>query len=505
MKWLRKLHEWGNRHEWILILLVVVAILRLPSLVTPNFYGDEEIYFVMGRAWREGIPLYAAMFDHKPPLIYVLAGLFPTVVAFRSMLMGMMLVHTVLFWKLARLFWGEKHKILAYLSSGIFVLLSSLPTLEGLIVNAELLMMLPITAMLLMVWRVGGWENPAPTDWVRYGLAGLVAGLGWLYKIPVVFDFAAIALYLFAFRAESLWESIKNIFSKNFWAMIIGFVTPLALTFVYYFLKGDGVDYLGTVLTMNLGYVSSWSTSSYTFNPFRSGLVVRGTILLGYTLLIYLLRKRMDKRVVLSTLWTGWALFGALLSYRPYPHYLQEVVPAFALLLPTIFLAKRIAEWIVIGIIAGLGIAVQWQVKFWGYETISVYKNFWQVFTKKITWEEYRDRFDNTKRNYALATYLNERLSREDEIFVWGSDPTVYNLTNRLPTGGKYIVSFHVKDLKKYDYVMENLENNQPQAIVVIPSEIEFLELETMINREYVEVFKFEESRIYWRIGESER
>lgn len=496
MNWLKKAHEWGNRHEWILILLVVVVILRLPSLVTPNFYGDEEIYFVMGRAWREGVPLYAAMFDHKPPLIYVLAGLFPTVVAFRSMLMGMMFVHTILFWKLVNLFWSNNHPVLAKVSSAIFVSLTSLPLLEGLIVNAELLMMLPVTAMLLIVWQERADTRVNP---YRFLIAGLVAGLGWLYKIPVVFDFAAIALYLFVFRAETLWESIKNIFSKNFWMMIVGFVTPLSLTFIYYFLKGDGVDYLGTVLTMNLGYVSSWTTSSYTFNPLRSGLVVRGLILSGFTLFIYLLRKKMDRRVILASLWTGWALFGALLSYRPYPHYLQEVVPAFALLLPTIFLAKRVAEWLVIGIIVGIGMVVQWQVKFWGYETIGVYKNFWQVFTKKITQEEYRNKFDNARRNYTIANYLNERLSREDEIFVWGNDPTVYNLTNRLPTGGKYIVNFHVKDLGKYEYVINNLEKNKPQAIVVIPQKIEFLGLESLIEREYISVFEYDGSRIFWR------
>ena len=495
-KWLAAAHGWGNKHEWLLLLLVAVIVLRIPSLVTPHYYGDEEIYLVMGRAWRMGVPLYQAMFDHKPPLIYILAGIFPTIAAFRGMLLLMMMGHTVLFWKLSKLFWGEKNRNLAKWSSGIFVLLSSWPLIEGLIVNAELLMMLPITASLVMIWpnRKYGWK--------KYLLAGLVAGIGWLYKIPVMFDAIALALYLFIFRADTLGKSLRNIFSGGMIAYLGGFVLPLLMTFGYYFAKGHGNDYLGTVLTMNVGYVSSWSTSSYAFNPFQSGLVVRGTILAIFTLLIYLFRKRMDRRVVLAAIWVSFAWFGALLSSRPYPHYLQELIPAVALLIPTLFVAKRIWEWIVWAILLGITIWTQWTVGFWGYPTWSVYQNFGQLITRQITLTEYRNRFDNTQRNYAIATYLNDRLTSKDEIFVWGSDATIYNLTNRLPTGGKYIVSFHVHDLKKYNYTMENLRRNKPKAVVVLQDAGDFPAMEEWLAQEYREGWQDGANTVYWKIPE---
>ncbi len=111
------LHRWCNRREWILILLILVALFRLPTLTTPHFYGDEEIYFVMGRAWNTGVPLYEAMFDHKPPLIYIIAGIFSTIPLFRGFLLLSMLAHTNLFWLLPQRFWGEKHPVLAKISS----------------------------------------------------------------------------------------------------------------------------------------------------------------------------------------------------------------------------------------------------------------------------------------------------------------------------------------------------------------------------------------------------
>lgn len=492
------LHRWCNHREWILILLILVVLFRLPTLTTPHFYGDEEIYFVMGRAWNRGVPLYEAMFDHKPPLIYIIAGIFSTIPLFRGFLLLSMLAHTYLFWLLAQRFWGKKYPVLAKISSLIFVFLSTIPTLEGHIVNAELLMMLPVTASLLLIWREKGKDDLTIG---RYLIAGLVAGIGWLYKIPVMFDVLAIMLFLFVFNKKTLWDSIASIFSLKFWAYGVGFVLPLLLTFVYYYLKGHGQAYLATVLTVNLGYVSSWKSESFTtFNPFKSGLVVRGSILAVYTLILYLIRKKINKRLLFAAIWVGFALFGALLSYRPYPHYLQEMVPAVALLIPTLFTTASIWGWFVWAVIISLAIMAQRDVGFWRYESKPLYLNFWQLIRGQITKEEYRNRFDNARQNYMIADFIKTRLGAGESIYVWGSDPTIYNLTNTVPSGGKYIVSFHVRDLKKHDYVMQNLTTNKPQAIVLLPGVDSFEELTGMLMTKYVEVYNYDGATVYWRL-----
>lgn len=490
------MRAWANRHEWVIFLCLVVIVLRIPSLFMPHYYGDEEIYFVMGRAWKTGVPLYQAMFDHKPPLIYILAGLFPTMLAFRAALGAMMIVHTVLFWELCKRFWAHSRPRMAYVSSLIFVLLTTLPLLEGLTVNAELLMMVPVSAGVLLLW------NAKQTEWEKYLLAGLLLGLGWLYKIPVAADAAAVGLFFLVFSQPSLKTSLRALMSPAMLAYITAFVTPLLLTFGYYYLKGHGAAYLDTVLTMNLGYVSSWSTSAYTFNPFRSGLVVRGSILGVMTVGLYLIRRKLDRSLVFALLWLSFAVFGALLSARPYPHYLQEPVVPFSLLLPFIFVAENLWAWIIIGATATLLILMQKQIKFWGYPTISVYRDYWEYVSGKTNQTQYFARFDNAKRNYAIAQYLGERIGDKDQIYVWGSDPTVYNLVNRLPTGGKYIVSFHVHDLQKHDYVMGELEKNEPKYVVVMPGSTEFPGLESWLAQNYLLVEQIEGATIYMHWGQ---
>ena len=370
IKWLKSLHTWCNKHEWVIFLILLVLVLRLPSFIMPHYYGDEEIYFVMGRAWRSGIPLYKSMFDHKPPLIYIMAGIAPTMLAFRGLLAGLMVLHTLLFWNLAKLIWDKTRPILAYVSSILFVLITTLPTLEGLTVNAELLMMIPVTAVALILWNV------KQNEWKKYLVAGLLGGIGWLFKIPVVADMIAIGLFFLVFKEKSFKDGVLAILTKSFVAFTVAFVAPLALTFVYYYLKGTGPDYLATVVSVNLGYISSWSTSSYAFNPLKSGLVVRAIYLTIFTLGLYLFRKKLDKSLVFISLWLGFSLFGALLSGRPYPHYLQELAAPAALFIPFIFVAENIISWVLIAIVIGISVMVQMQIKFWGYPTLSVYKTY---------------------------------------------------------------------------------------------------------------------------------
>lgn len=493
MKWFKSLHAWCNKHEWLVFLIILVLVLRLPSFVMPHHYGDEEIYFVMGRAWREGLPLYKAMFDHKPPFIYIMAGIAPTMFAFRGLLAAVMVLHTILFWNLAKLVWAKRIK-LAYLSSLLFVLVTTLPAFEGLTVNAELLMMVPVTAAVLVLW------SAKQNEWKKYLAAGLLGGIAWLFKIPVAADMIAIGLFFLVFKEKTFKDGLKGIFSLSFLSYLVAFIAPLALTFVYYNLKGSGTEYLATVLTVNFGYISSWATSSYEFNPFKSGLLMRAIYLTVFTLVLYVSRKKLDKNFVFVVLWFAFSLFGALLSGRPYPHYLLEPAVPAALLVPFIFVAEDILTWLVIGVVAGASVLVQLQIKFWMYPTVKVYTTYLEYVTKRITWSEYLGRFDNAPRNYETAKYLNERLTSEDEIFVWGSDSTIYNLTNKLPSGGKYIVSFHVHDLKQYDYTIENLEKTKPLYIVVLPNAGDFPELTTMIDHKYVLAKEIRGILIYMRL-----
>jgi hypothetical protein len=122
--------------------------------------------------------------------------------------------------------------------------------------------------------------------------------------------------------------------------------------------------------------------------------------------------------------------------------------------------------------------------------------------TGKITKQEYLETFDGAKRNYKIGNYLKERMTNDEKLYVWGSDAAIYNITKKLPAGGKYIVNFHVHDLQKHEYVMDNLRENSPSFIVVLPNTTEFPQLDELLEREYLETIEVEGAKVYRRASE---
>lgn len=494
---------WANKHEGLLLLLGLVILFRIPSLFEPHHYGDEEIYFVLGRGWREGVGLYSGVFDHKPPFIYFLAGLARTVFWFRMILLGWMLLHTWLFsllsnwfWKLSKNKWltTKKRKVGEFLSVLIFVVITTLPGFEGNIPNGELFMMMPVTAAFVLLLRT---KRPKSKD---FFYAGLLMGLALLFKIPVIFDFLALLIYYFFFLKKTLKQGLGELFKSPLWLMVIGLVLPYLVSLGYYYIIGIGPDYLRASLLVNFGYTSSYTTSSQEFNPLASGLFVRGMIASGFTLILYILRKRLNKGLLFAGLWLTWSTFAALLSARPYPHYLQQPAVAFALLAPLIFVLEYAVDWLIVAFFVITGIITQQTIKFWYYPTVSYYQNFIRIISDKISQEEYIATFSNSRLNFAVADYLNERMVKDSSIYIWGTDTSIYNLTDTLPTGGKYIVSFHVRDWVAYDEVMENLNANMPNFIIVLPDPIDFPELFEWIEDNYIQTINIEGALVYHRI-----
>ena len=106
-------------------------------------------------------------------------------------------------------------------------------------------------------------------------------------------------------------------------------------------------------------------------------------------------------------------------------------------------------------------------------------------------------RFSGAERNYALAAYLRPLLQEGDGLYIWGSDATLYNLTETLPAGGKYIVNFHVRDFDAYDSVMAELRQSRPQYVVVLPEDMPFDDLSVWLTQYYVETYEADGAVVY--------
>lgn len=471
----------------LILILLSVAVLHLPSLFEPYWYGDEGIYLTLGMAVRKGLVLYRDIHDNKPPLLYWTAALAGTQFWLKFILMVWHLLTIAVFYRLAKI-WSEKSNWIPVIAAGLLAVLTMLP--EGNIANGEIFMILPVIGGMLTLTRIENLRNHnSDLKPHLFLLTGFLFSLGFLFKVPAAFDFAAAAVFYVFFLSAGIKDTFFRIFNKNIWLMIIGFLGPILLSLIYYATRGGFEPYLRSALLQNVGYLSSWKTADHTAsNPFVvSGLMARGGFLLIGIAGLWMasLRFKLSAKTSFASLWFLFALFGALLSERPYPHYLiQPAVPA-ALLLSVLFVDKTKIAKIVVGLQMAIAVAAYLFVGFWSYSISPYYQNFISWTTGNKTQAEYFGYFgEQVNRSYKIAEYIRRTTSPEDRIFIWGDDPYIYPLSQRLPAG-RYTVAYHVVDFNAYDETALAIKLKMPKVIVWLDYGRQFPQLSAIISSDY--------------------
>lgn len=464
-----------KKYEGLILLIAVTVLLRLPSLWEPYWYGDEGIYLALGQAFRQGLVWYRDIHDNKPPLLYLLAAITGTVFWFRLLLV-------VWFGASLAVFYGLSQKLLPKKppawSLATLLLIIITTVFEGNVANAEIFIVLPVTlAFFLTLGR-------RPNYW----LVGLLFALCFLFKIPAVFDLLALVLWLMFWQKTKLSQLVK---------LGMAFALPVLATIAYYGSLGAFTPYVRSALLQNVGYLSSWGGS-------QTGLIVRFAIAVAASLALFLAGRRSKhlSRSYLICLWFVWAMFGALLSGRPYPHYLiQPAVPLAILLTLFIFKQEKLLKLSILFLVLLAG-AAYWQIRFWQYPILGYYQNFTVFFSGQKSLEAYRDWFDpRVNQTYRLAAYIRQTTLPDAPLFIWGDEPYVYALSQRLPVG-RYTVAYHVIDFNGYNEVISSWDQRPPKLVVVMSYESRpFPAMTERLGTDYVLAAVIDQAQVYRRLN----
>jgi len=493
---MKKVTGWF-KSNWIFCLVLFSSlILRIPGLFEPCWYGDEAIYLVMGQAWQKGLTLYKDIFDHKPPLIFIMAGLTGNVVLFRLVLLTWNLFTLTAIYQLAKIIFS-KSRLAVNLSPILFLVFSTL--CEGNIANAEIFFALPnLLAGLLILKQT---KNKQTNKWL-FLLAGFLFSLGFLFKPPAAAAFAVFGIwYLLKNSKVSIRQRIRS------WPVclsLIGFIFPIGLITGFYFNKGAGEYFLSAVLTTNISYLGSWTTQKHTSTGFLQSFLVQRTLILlivSSALVVLHKLKKINANSFLINLWFGFNLYAALLSERPYPHYLIQPALPLSFLLINLFYRKKLANKTVSGILLALAFAAYLWVQFWHYPLFPYYKNFLEFGLGYKNKAEYINYFgSNLEFTYETAKYIKLRTKKDEQIFIWGTSPCIYKLTGRLPVS-RYITSFHIHDFQARTKTIQKIKKYQPNLILTLETETRsFPQLEGYLASQYVLVKKIGPYKIYHRL-----
>lgn len=469
------------KHKFLIVLIIVFLFLRIPSLFEPYWYGDEGIYLVLGQGIRKGLILYNQIHDNKPPTLYYLAALSQTVFGFRLLLVLVMTPTIYAFHRLSKIFFSQKASKFATL---IFLILTSIPYFEGNIANAEVFMLLPTILGVYLIFKNS--SSKANLSIKTLVIAGLILGYAFTIKIPVAIEFLFLCLWI---SIDDL-NSFKKVFLKikNIFIFALAFLLPIILWTIYFYFKGAIKQFLVASLFQNFGYLSSWSTGNQTSSLSSGGVTIRFLILLlAWTLVLFLKYKKIiSNKFSFLLFWFSATIFGSLLSGRPYPHYLIQVLPPLTLIFIEVFNFKDKKSQILSLFSIFFFALILFKFNFYFYPVFKYYSNFYSYAFKQKSLADYRNYFGSQINEvYEISSYVKSNTSNTDKIFVWGDQPYIYALSDRLPSS-RYTVAYHIIDFNGYESTMNKIKAHLPKFIIYYQmSNRSFSELDEFISKYY--------------------
>lgn len=437
-----------NQRIWLITIPVIVfTLLRFPSLVEPNWYGDEGIYQVLGQAIAQGKTLYVDVWDNKPPLLYYIYAIGQGNLFFAklmSLLAGMLSV--VAFYFLAKEIFRYKKSII--LSVSVFSILFGLPVIEGNIANAENFMLLPSILSALFVLKFA--KFPSSGNILK---SGFILSISLAIKIVAVFDFAAFLIFLLI--------SKKHLYrSRYLLYFVFSFLSLLAVFSVFFMSQGYFREFVESIFLMNVSYVEAENTFI-----FPMGILFVKTVLLLFGMVaIFYFKDKLSRTALFIFIWVIFGLYNAFFSDRPYTHYLLVLLSAFSLLIGHIAESKKERVVVVASVIA-ICLIAYFHFRIYR-KNLEYYQNFFSFITYQKTIDDYQAFFDNnTPRDYAISEFITTNVKRDSDVFLWSDSAQIYIMSDILPIS-KYIVSYHARQYDINNLTISAIEQNDPQFII---------------------------------------
>jgi len=400
----------------MLLLFLLSFVLRFFSFFPSVIDHDESTYLVVAKELLKGKVLYTDVTDIKPVgIFYITAGYLKL---FGDSIFGYRIFGVFVIALTSFLLYRTKMRIghpksVALATGIIYVFFLSVWTYYGVAINTEHFYNLFTTLAIFILFAV-------KNNW-RILLAGFIIGIGFLIKIAVAFDFAAILLFLF----------ISDILDKRLTFKRLGVYCTAGLLFLVPF----GLVNLAFYLT---GHFNDFARMHYHtfFNYPQEKHYLRLTIwildffirFLPITLFFFwsfFSRQKTNHIVIRERLfvsvWFVFCLISVLLPGKRFSHYLIQMM------LPVSFLAANIfhPEFKKPGFIGYL-----FKKKI-GYSLLT-------VLIVLNVWLQKKDYYDIIDCPRIVAGYIKDKMTKGDVIYTGNEQQIIYFLLNVSPPT-KYI------------------------------------------------------------------
>jgi len=411
----------------IFILIGVVLPVVLYLNIPPN--EDESYYILVSGDYARGIGIpyedYAS--DPKPPgIYYLLTPIFyifgPSVVAARLTLFFVSALAAIAIFMVAEKYKTGSGKIasLLYLTG---MLLSAY---EGFSVLTESFMVLFLALAVYFTF-----ESKTSLGLLA---AGALGGISFLFKQPGGFFLVFLIAYVLLEHRNKNFGLITS--TKRIIAGIIGFIIPIALSLLHFYSLGalDEMLYWVFVVPSMLNPVFGIISVAGLYHAASFGII-------WILALAYMTKLRLLDSRGISLLVVG------LLSLIPwisiqFGHYLIPVMFVASIFASAFivsnkhFLRKAAPLFIIILLLVG---------------TVSV--DLYSGYTRQVNSHQRAENLDK------IVSYIKSNASPQENIFVFGYDPSIYMLSERRPPFRSYHILGHLLGNDE-EFIKQQLDEN---------------------------------------------
>jgi len=449
-----------RRAGLVILLCALPVLLYLPFLQEP-FERDEGIYATIAQGLPDGKLPYRDYFEFKPPVVfgwYALGfSIFGEgVVAPRIMAALCLSATTLLVFLAGRLLLARRQ---AYYAAAIFAVSTGLASLQF-NANTEVFMLPLLVASLAAYAKGQRDEKPA---WIF--VAGFSGGIAIMTKQVALWNLVALggcALWFGWQRRLPVVELLRPAVALGLgWAAATALVlTPIALT-------GTLGDFVRVSLVYGWNYTSNVPLQSRLSGLGRLALQLLATAPLVAAAGIgamHLRRRLGEPSALILVAWTAGSVIGVASSGRFFPHYVVQLLPAFALLAapPAESAWQRLrAGWRP----ARRALAI-WAVLLASclYFTLSVFLHVTPEGRHIAKFPEAQARVEIESR--ALADYVRAETRPDETILNWGRETQLYFYADRKPATRYLYDRPFWQDPATFDEAMADLRAHPPVLIL---------------------------------------
>lgn len=306
-----------KRNLHIILPVALYLLLRIPSLIEPQWYQDEAGYASTAWLTHLGYGLYVDAWNNKPPLLFGIYGLSQVLfgsseagIHVLSILSGLAAIVAAV-WGMSRLFstratlWG---------GLAIAVIIGS-PMLDGNLALPESLLIGPVTVG--VVWFLcacTGLAAHRPRALTLVAI-GVLLACGFLIQQTAFADVASVLLWCLVRRNWRALVIVGGTFVITVAVVIAPFVVSAGAHNLWFALVTSYVDYVDDGLGGRL-----------------PAYLLRVGVVLGMVAAAWLFRNTEDGRLELVRIWATALLFTSIAAGYSYEHFLLPVMIPLVLL-----------------------------------------------------------------------------------------------------------------------------------------------------------------------------